>query len=62
MVFHMDSIREFKSYLQSWSFATIVVINIDVRGGRISKGEKHSLIAMENVNLTKMFFILNNNL
>jgi hypothetical protein len=32
MFFHMDSIREFKSSLQNWSFFTIVIIIVDIRG------------------------------
>ncbi len=28
MFFHMDSIREFKNYIQSWRFATIIVIGV----------------------------------
>jgi hypothetical protein len=44
------------------NFTTIVVIIVGVRGGRNNKGEKQLLIAMEKVNLIKMFFILGNNL
>jgi hypothetical protein len=40
----MDSIREFKSPIQSWGSATIVVIIIGVRGVGDSKGEKQLLI------------------
>jgi hypothetical protein len=40
MFFHMDSIREFISYFQSWNFITIVVIIVNVRGGGNNKGEK----------------------
>jgi hypothetical protein len=36
----MDSIKEFKSYIQSWRFATIIVIVIGVRGVGDSKNEK----------------------
>jgi hypothetical protein len=36
----MDSIKEFKSALQSWNFATIVIIIIGVKGKENSKGEK----------------------
>jgi hypothetical protein len=32
MFFHMDSIREFRSFIQSWRSGTIVVIIIGVRG------------------------------
>jgi hypothetical protein len=40
MFFHMDSIREFKNYIQSWRSITIVVIVIGVRGIRDIKGTK----------------------
>ncbi len=32
MFFHMDSIKEFKKYIQSWKFTTIAIIIIGVRG------------------------------
>jgi hypothetical protein len=38
--FHMDSIIKFKNILQNWSFATIVVIIVDVRVRGNSKSEK----------------------
>jgi hypothetical protein len=44
MFFHMDSIREFLIFLQSWSFVTIAIIIVDVRGGGNNKGEKQLLI------------------
>jgi hypothetical protein len=44
MFFHMNSIREFKSFIQSWRFVTIVVIIISVRAVRDSRGEKQLLI------------------
>jgi hypothetical protein len=37
MFFHMDSIREFRSSIQSWRFATIVFIIVGVRGVGITK-------------------------
>jgi hypothetical protein len=40
MFFHMDSIKEFKSFLQNWSFDIIAIIVVYVKGGRNSKGEK----------------------
>jgi hypothetical protein len=40
MFFHMDSIREFISYFQSWNFITIVVVIVNVRGEGNNKGEK----------------------
>jgi hypothetical protein len=45
MYFHMDSIRKFKSYCQSWIFTIITFIIVGVRGGGNSKGEKTLLIA-----------------
>jgi hypothetical protein len=44
MFFHMDSIRKFRSSIQSWRFAISVIIIISVRGIRDSKGEKQLLI------------------
>jgi hypothetical protein len=41
MFFHMDSIRKFKSFIQSWRFATIIVTIIGVRGIGDNKGEKN---------------------
>jgi hypothetical protein len=40
MFFHMDSIKEFRSFIQNWRFATIIVIIISVREVRDGKGEK----------------------
>jgi hypothetical protein len=40
MFFHMNSIRKFISFLQSWNFITIVVIIVGVKGGGDSKGER----------------------
>ncbi len=42
--FHMDSNREIKSSLQSWSLATISFIIVGVKGGRNNKGENQLLI------------------
>jgi hypothetical protein len=36
----MDSIRKFKSFIQSWKSITIVVIIIGVKGIGDNKGEK----------------------
>jgi hypothetical protein len=44
MFFHMDSIREFRIFIQNWRFATIIVIIISVREVGDSKGEKQLLI------------------
>jgi hypothetical protein len=35
----MDSIKKFRSSLQSWSFVTIVIIIVGVRGKGNNKGE-----------------------
>ncbi len=40
MFFHMDSIREILIFLQGWSFVTIAIIIVGVRGWRNNKGEK----------------------
>jgi hypothetical protein len=40
----MDFIREFRSFIRSWRFATIAIIIIGVRGVGDSKGEKKLLI------------------
>ncbi len=39
MFSHMDSIKVFKSYIQSWRSTTISIIIVGVRGVRDSKGE-----------------------
>jgi hypothetical protein len=44
MFFHIYSIREFRSSIQSWRFATIDVIVIGVKGVGDNKGEKQLLI------------------
>jgi hypothetical protein len=36
----MDFIKEFKNYLQNWSFTTIIVIIVGVREKRNNNGEK----------------------
>ncbi len=45
MFFHIDSIREIRSYLQSWSLVTISFIIVGGKGGRNNKGENQLLIA-----------------
>jgi hypothetical protein len=45
MFFHMDSIREFKSFIQSWRSTTIVIIVINVKRVKDIKGEQQLLIA-----------------
>ncbi len=44
MFFHMDSIREFLFFLQSWSFVIIAIIIVGVKGGWNTKDEKQLLI------------------
>jgi hypothetical protein len=36
----MDSIREFKNAFQNWSFATIAIITVGVKGKGNSKGKR----------------------
>jgi hypothetical protein len=57
----MDSIREFKNFIQSWRSITIVVIVISVRGIRDSKGEKKLLIINEKCEFHQNVFALGNN-
>jgi hypothetical protein len=44
MFFHMDSTREFKSYIHNYRFITIVVIVIGVRRIKDNRGEKKLLV------------------
>jgi hypothetical protein len=53
-LFHLDSISQFKSSVESWSFTII----IGVRGRKDSKGGTQLMIVMEKANLTKMFLHL----
>jgi hypothetical protein len=39
MFFHINSIREFITLVQSWAFVTLAIIVIAIRGERINKGE-----------------------
>jgi hypothetical protein len=57
----MESIRKFKSSLQSWSSATIVVIIVGVRGKKNSKGEKQLLIVNGEGEFDQNTFALGNN-
>jgi hypothetical protein len=41
MFFHIDSIKEFITLVQTWASATFIVIVITIRGGD-HKGEKDS--------------------
>jgi len=61
MFFHMDSIREIRSSLQSWSLTTISFIIVGVKGGRNNKGENQLLIADGKGEFDKDVFILGNN-
>ncbi len=61
MFFHMDSIREFKSSIQSWRSTTIVVIIIGVRGVRDNRGEKTLLITDGKNEFDQDVFVLGNN-
>ncbi len=44
MFFHMDSIKKFISFIQSWKSTTIVVIIIGGKGVKDNKGEDQLLI------------------
>jgi hypothetical protein len=44
IVFDTNSIREFINFVQSWSFANIMVIITSVRGGGDNNGEKQLMI------------------
>ncbi len=61
MFFHMDSIREFRSFIQSWKFPTIVIIVIGVKGIKDSKDEKQLLIINGKGEFNQNSFALSNN-
>jgi hypothetical protein len=44
MVFHTNSIKEFKKIIQSWNSSHIVVIVIGVKGGGDSRGKEQLMI------------------
>ncbi len=44
MFFHMDSMRKFRSFIQSWNSTTIIIIIIGVKEGGDSNGEKQLMI------------------
>ncbi len=44
MFFHMDSMKEFRSFIQSWNFTTIIIIIIGVKGGGDNNGGKQLMI------------------
>jgi hypothetical protein len=54
MFFHIDSIKEFITLVQTWAFATFIVIVITIKGGDY-KGGKNYYLQMERENLTRMF-------
>jgi hypothetical protein len=62
MFFHMDSIIKFKNSLQNWSFFTIVIIIVDVKGTWNNKGEKQLLIANVKREFGHDVFVSDNNL
>jgi hypothetical protein len=58
----MDSIREFKSYIQSWNFVAIAIIVISVRGvGDDNKGENKLLIVDGKGEFDQVVFAFGNN-
>jgi len=61
MFFHMDSIREIRSYLQSWSLATISFIIVGVKRGRNNKGENQLLITNEKGEFDQDVLVFGNN-
>ncbi len=61
MFFHMDSIKEFRSFLQSWKFTTIIIIIVDVRGRGNNKGENQLLIIDGESEFDQDVFALGNN-
>jgi len=60
MFFHMDSIRKFKSYIQSWR-STITIIVTSIRGIKDSKGEKKLLTTDGQGEFDQDVIILDNN-
>jgi hypothetical protein len=57
----MDSIRVFKSFIQSWKSTTIIIIVVGVRGIRDSKGEKQLLIVDGEGEFDQDVLIIGNN-
>ncbi len=60
--FHMDSIRKFRSCIQSWRSITIAIIVTDLKGIKDSKGEKQLLIVDGEGEFDQDVLILGNNL
>jgi len=61
LFFHVDSTREFESFVQNCMSPTIVVIFIDAKGAQDNKGEKNLLIIDGKGEFDQDIFILNNN-
>jgi hypothetical protein len=61
MFFHIDSIREIRSYLQSWNLVTISFIIVGGKGGRNNKGENQLLIANGKGEFDQNVLVLGNN-
>jgi hypothetical protein len=57
----MDSIKEFRSFIISWRFVTIVVIIINLRGVGDNKAEKKLLIVDGKGEFDQDVFALGNN-
>jgi hypothetical protein len=61
MFFHMDSIKEIRNLLQSWSLATMSFIIVGVKGGRNNEGENQLLIANGKGEFDQNVLVLDNN-
>ncbi len=61
MFFHMDSIRKFRSSIQSWRFATIISIVIVVKGIGDNKGENQLFITNGEGEFDKDVLTIGNN-
>jgi hypothetical protein len=61
MFFHMDSIRKFKIFIQSWRSPPIVVIVVGVKGVGDNKGETKLLIVDGKGEFDQVVFALENN-
>jgi len=61
MLFHMDSIRKFKSYIHNYRFITTIVIIIGVKRIEDNKSEKPSLITNREGEFDQDVFTCGNN-
>jgi hypothetical protein len=61
MFFHMDSIKEFRSFILNWKFVTIVTIIIGVKGVNDNKDENKLLIVYGKGEFDQNILILGNN-